>query len=113
MEPPLITAVHNSSSTSLLVTWEARQNESILGYVILYSGNVSIDAWRNLTVNSSVTTAELTELHKYTNYCIRILVFTQKRQGKAGNCTHARTDEDGELIQHSMSDCSKVVSLML
>ena len=104
MEPPLITSAHNSSSTSLLVTWEARQNGSILGYVILYSRNVSLDAWKNLTVNSSATTAELTELHKYTNYCIRILVFTHKRQGKAGNCTHATTDEDGESIQHFLSD---------
>ena len=103
---------HNTSSTSLHVTWhqipEQHQNGILLSYVAVYVKAVtSQERYRQdmiykppgeCAANESVFTLEINNLEKYTNYCIQVLGVTSKGFGKISDCIYGITDEDGEIL---------------
>ena len=98
--PPENVTGQNSSSTSILVTWDEvpadQQNGIITGYTITYHSQTENDNG-SVQVNSSVRQTELTDLKKYVNYNITVLASTVEGDGPASVPIVVRTDEDSEL----------------
>lgn len=63
----------------------------VLGYMVLYKREKDY-----VNITSPVTSAQLTDLKKFTMYVVKVLAFTIKGDGVISNGTHARTHEDGE-----------------
>lgn len=96
--PPTNLAAYNTSSTSLMVTWnpvpQGFTHGIVLGYMVLYKRERDVnESYSNIT--SVVTTAQLTNLDKFTMYSIKVLAFTIKGNGAMTNYTYERTHEDG------------------
>lgn len=49
-----------------------------------------------INITSLVTSAQLTDLDKFTMYVVKVLAFTVKGNGAMTNATRARTHEDGK-----------------
>ena len=97
--PPADIQSHNTSSTSLMVTWnpvpKGFTHGIVLGYLVLYKKEKdSHYSYANKT--SLVNSAELTNLDKFTMYVVKVLAFTIKGNGELSNKTLVRTHEDGE-----------------
>ncbi|RMX41265.1 hypothetical protein pdam_00012375, partial [Pocillopora damicornis] len=95
--PPTNLAAYNTSSTSLMVTWnpvpQGFTHGIVLGYMVLYKRERDVnESYSNIT--SVVTTAQLTNLDKFTMYSIKVLAFTIKGNGAMTNYTYERTHED-------------------
>ncbi|XP_022784712.1 protein sidekick-1-like isoform X2 [Stylophora pistillata] len=117
--PPTNLAAYNTSSTSLMVTWNpvplGFTHGIVRGYMVLYKrekyGN---ESYSNIT--SSVTSANLTSLDKFTMYLIKVLAFTIKGSGAVTNDTRVRTREDvpslppKHLAAHNTSSTSLMVT---
>ncbi len=90
---------HNSSSTSILVTWDdvpaAEQNGIILTYTITYE---SLTEGHNdiVIVNYPARETNLTGLREYVNYSITVFASTVKGDGPASNPIVVITDQDGK-----------------
>ena len=97
--PPQSVEGHNSSSTSILVTWNEvladEQNGIITGYTITYKSQTENDNG-NVQVNGSVLQTELTNLKEYVNYNITVLASTVKGDGPASDPIVVRTDQDSK-----------------
>ena len=97
--PPNNVRGHNSSSTSILVQWnalpEADQNGVITGYRVIYqplpSGNIT-----SKTENAAATQLDVTGLNEFTNYNICVLAFTVKGDGPQ-SCITVITAEDSKF----------------
>ena len=89
----------NSSSTSILVTWDEvpadQQNGIITGYTITYYSQTENDNG-TFQVNGSVHQTELTNLKEFVNYNITVFSSTAKGDGPASNPIVARTDQDSK-----------------
>lgn len=89
---------HNTSSTSLFVTWEFLPNDRVngilLGYKLLYKkyGPTNVSE-QNATTTMNFTV--LTGLEKFTIYDVKVLAFTRVGDGPEAVVTET-TDEDGE-----------------
>ncbi|KAL9951225.1 hypothetical protein ACROYT_G043849 [Oculina patagonica] len=90
---------HNTSSTSILVTWDdvpaADQNGIILTYTITYE-SLTENHNGNVTVNYPARQTNLTGLRKYNNYSITIFASTVKGDGPASDPIFVITDQDSE-----------------
>lgn len=96
--PPTNLSAYNTSSTSLMVTWnpvpQGFTHGIVLGYMVLYKRERDVnESYSNIT--SVVTSAQLTNLDKFTMYSIKVLAFTIKGNGAMTNYTYERTHEDG------------------
>ena len=96
--PPTNLAAYNTSSTSLMVTWnpvpQGFTHGIVLGYMVLYKRERDVnESYSNIT--SVVTSAQLTNLDKFTMYGIKVSAFTIKGNGAMTNYTYERTHEDG------------------
>jgi len=89
----------NSSSTSILVTWDEvpadQQNGIIMGYIITYQSQTENDNG-NVQVNGSVHQMELTNLKEYVNYNISVFASTIKGGGPTSEPIIVRTDQDSK-----------------
>jgi len=89
----------NTSSTSILVTWDEvpadQQNGIITGYAITYKSQTENDDG-NVQVNGSVRQTELTSLKEYVNYNITVFASTVKGDGPASDLIVVRTDQDSK-----------------
>ena len=89
----------DSSSTSILVTWNEvlpdDRNGIITSYNITYKSQTENDNG-NVQVNGSVRQTELTNLKEYVNYNITVLASTVKGDGPASEPIVVRTDQDSK-----------------
>ena len=89
----------DSSSTSILVTWNEvlpdDRNGIITSYNITYKSQTENDNG-NVQVNGSVRQTELTNLKEYVNYNITVLASTVKGDGPASEPVVVRTDQDSK-----------------
>ena len=89
----------DSSSTSILVTWNEvlpdDRNGIITSYNITYKSQTENDNG-NVQVNGSVRQTELTNLKEYVNYNITVLASTVKGDGPASDPIVVRTDQDSK-----------------
>ena len=90
----------NSSSTSILVTWDEvpadQQNGNITGYTITYQSQTENDNG-NVQVKASVRQTELTNLKEYVNYNITAFASTAIGDGPPSNPIVVSTDQDSKL----------------
>ncbi len=90
---------HNSSSTSILVTWDdvpaAEQNGIILTYTITYE-SLTQNHTSSATVNFTDHQTNLTGLRKYVNYSITVFASTIKGDGPASDPIFVTTDQDSK-----------------
>ena len=89
----------NSSSTSIVVTWDevpaGQQNGIITGYTITYKSQTENDN-NNVQVNGFVRQTELTNLKENVNYNITVFASTVKGDGPATAPIVFRTDQDSK-----------------
>ena len=101
--PPENILAHNTSSTSLFVRWDAIPTEFIhgirLGYKVFY-GKTSEPPSQYKTLKTNELEVSLTNLEKFTEYCVKLAGFTRIGDGNKSSCSNARTDEDGKLSLH-------------
>ena len=92
---------HNSSSTSILVTWDdvpaADQNGIISTYTISYE-SLTENHNGNVTVNYPDHQRNLTGLRKFVNYSITVFASTVKGDGPASNPIFVITDQDSKCF---------------
>ena len=92
---------HNTTSTSINVTWKevpvVQQNGIITKYTITYrsltenhNGSVTV------TGNPPALTGEITGLRKYVEYSITVFASTVKGDGPHSTAAVVRTDQDGK-----------------
>lgn len=91
-----------TNSTSIFVQWNSVVLPNIRGilrgYTVYYEeapGSVHASVLRNVSVDISVTEAELINLHKFTEYHIWVTAFTT-REGWLSNSIFVRTHEDSK-----------------
>ena len=89
----------DSSSTSILVTWNEvladDRNGIITSYNITYKSQTENDNG-NVQVNGSVLQTELTNLKEYVKYNITVLATAVKGDGPASDPIVVRTDQDSK-----------------
>ena len=89
----------NSSSTSILVTWNevraAQQNGIITGYTITYQSQTENNNG-NVQVNGSVRQRELLNLKEFVKYNITVFASTAKGDGPPSNAIVVTTDQDSK-----------------
>jgi len=91
----------NTSSTSISVGWEAISTEFIhgilLGYKVFY-GKTSEPDTQYKTLKTDQLEISLTNLEKFTEYCVKLAGFTRVGGGNKSSCFNTTTDEDGKSI---------------
>ena len=89
----------DSSSTSILVTWNEvladDRNGIITSYNITYKSQTENDNG-NVQVNGSVLQTELTNLKEYVKYNITVLATTVKGDGPASDPIVVGTNQDSK-----------------
>ena len=89
----------NSSSTSILVTWDEvppdQQNGIITSYTITYHSQTENDIG-SIQVNGSVRQTELTNLKQYVNYNITVFASTVRGDGPATDPIIVETEQDSK-----------------
>lgn len=90
---------HNTSSTSLLVSWGKVRHGYVhgilLGYRLQYKTTSKLQ-YVTLVMGRVSSQTLLEGLMKYTDYKIRISAFTRIGDGPNSRTITVRTDEDGE-----------------
>ena len=93
-----------TNSTSIFVQWNSVVLPNIRGilrgYIVYYEeapGSVHASVLRNVSVDISVTEAELVNLHKFTEYRIWVTAFTT-REGEFSNSIFVLTREDSKCL---------------
>ncbi len=94
---PVNVIANSTSSTSIEVTWVMPEspNGIIRGYVVTY--NLTGVGGINESTVGPVTSIELTNLQKYTEYTVVVQAVTVER-GNASVPMTARTDEDRKCM---------------
>ena len=96
---------HNTSSTSIEVTWGEvpadKQHGTILRYTIIYKETEGA-ADTEKRVNSTARRIELQELMKYTAYSIQVLAATLKGDGPRSKNITVWTDQDGKYTEKNI-----------
>ena len=99
--PPVNISAHNTSSTSLFVGWDSIPKEFIhgipLGYKVFY-GKTSETPSQYKTRKTDQLEISLTNLEKFTEYCVQLAGFTRIGDGNKSRCFNVKTDEDGKSI---------------
>lgn len=96
---------HNTSSTSILVTWGEvpldKQHGKIKEYTVIYKESEG-GAEREKRLDSPTRRIELTELIEYTVYDIQVLAATVKGDGPRSETITVRTDQDGKYKERNI-----------
>ncbi|XP_068726145.1 protein sidekick-1-like [Montipora capricornis] len=97
--PPTLVQGHNTSSTSIFVSWsevpESDQNGVILSYTVTYKAlPPSPGSKPNKTVNAPTTSITLEDLNEFTDYNITVFASTVKGGGTISAPITVRTAED-------------------
>ena len=99
--PPTNVRGRNTSSTSILVTWDEvptdGQNGIITSYTITYQ-SLTQDHNGHFTVEFSAHQTVLTGLKKYVNYSITVFASTVKGNGPASSPIIVSTDQDSKWL---------------
>ena len=95
-------SAHNTSSTSLYVSWhevpKGFVHGILLGYRVLYK-IANVTGKKSITTTSETTNKrELQELKKFTIYEINVLAFTAIGDGANSKSIHVSTEEDGKRL---------------
>ena len=105
--PPENIKMKNTSSTSLLVSWQQiplrQRNGIITGYKIDYRETKTLN-WASETVAKQMS-VEITGLEKYRWYEMRINGRTSQGVGIGNATLLILTDEDGELMLCRLFSC--------
>ena len=107
---------HNTSSTSISVSWGdvpfSEQNGVIVSYTVIYRALPS-----NSSQSKNVTTEEnhvtLTGLNEYTNYSITVFASTSKGRGNESKPIVVITAEDSKFVIIGFSYYFSVCGLLL
>lgn len=95
---------HNTSSTSILVTWGEvpadKQHGKILEYTVFYKKTKEDTEPKERVVNSSQI--KLTKLTEYTSYSIQVLAATLKGDGPRSEPITVWTDQDSKYKEKSI-----------
>ena len=99
--PPGNISGHNTSSTSLFVRWNAIPKEFIhgilRGYKVFYGKTSEPPSkYKTLTLKTDHLKISLTNLAKFTEYCVKLAGFTRIGDGNKSSCFNVTTDEDGK-----------------
>ena len=98
--PPLNVAVVNITSTTLRVTWDEvpaiDRNGIITEYEVVYNQSTFGSTSQTVRVTSRI--AELTELHEYVEYYIRVRAHNTEGPGPYSPTLLAATEQDGEHL---------------
>jgi len=98
-DPPQNVRGQNSSTTSILITWDEvpadQRNGIITGYTITYHSQTE-NHNDTVQVNGSVRQTELTNLKEFVNYDITMLASTVNGDGPASAPIVVRTDQDSK-----------------
>ena len=90
---------HNTSSTSILVTWDEvpadKRHGNIHNYTVIYKEKEG-GAEVKKVVDSPTRKYELKQLKNYTDYSIQVLATTVKGDGPCSAAIIVRTDENGK-----------------
>ena len=97
---------HNTSSTSILVTWDEvpadKQHGKILKHTVIYKESEG-DAEMEKRVDSPARQIELKELKTYTAYSIQVLAATVKGDGPRSETITVWTDQEGTCKYKEMN----------
>ena len=102
--PPLNVTAHNTSSTSIFVTWSPPPSDNIpgilLGYEVSYTPSEPEISHNSSTIRrvmlcSCNTSIELTNLTVYEPYNITVAAFTSAGIGNESEIRQIWTDEEG------------------
>ena len=95
--PPVLVRGHNSSSTSISVTWgkvpDDKQHGDISHYTVIYEKKEGGTEKRKTV---TTRTAELKDLEKFTEYSIKVLAATRKGDGPPSDPIIVQTDQDSK-----------------
>lgn len=95
--PPKQLIAHNTSSTTLIVTWlpvpDGYVHGILRGYRLLFKLDQNSLYHNVTTVNQ---TFELIGLQKFTKYSVKVLAFTRIGDGNISDHVVVSTDEDGK-----------------
>ena len=97
-QAPVNLRAHNTSSTSLFVTWEPVPNDHVNGILLGFKLFYKKYGPNNASTQNATTTMNftvLTGLEKFTIYEVKVLAFTRLGDGPEA-AVAATTDEDGE-----------------
>ena len=102
LDPPSNIVAYNTSSSSINVTWDSTfsgkpPDDNFTGYRVSYREH-SLDQEVNYVLCSSADfyTTELTSLYVFTNYCIGIASFTERKVSGTSQCLFITTEEAGK-----------------
>jgi len=103
---------HNTSSTSVQVTWGLLPYDDVISYHATLN-----DTMYTITCNATTSSVEFSGLKKFTSYCARVLVVTVSGRGNASDCVDVTTDEDGEkmclvYLSHDVSNVKLLWKIM-
>ena len=92
-----------TSSTEIMVTWDIvsriNQNGVITMYEVLYQPQETFNGTiKEMTVNVTELTANLTDLEEYVNYTISVRAYTSVGEGPYSEGIIELTNEDGNFI---------------
>lgn len=95
-------AAHNTSSTSLKVTWgevpKGFVHGILRGYRVFYKRTGDeINNYLNSTTGPTKRELHVTGLEKFTEYSVKVLAFTIKGDGTVSGNISVSTDEDGNI----------------
>ena len=99
---------HNTSSTSILVTWGEvpadKQHGKILEYTVIYKKSKRDDETKVVTPSDEFNTRQimLTRLTEYTSYSIQVLAATVKGDGPRSEPITVWTDQDSKYKEKSI-----------
>lgn len=103
-QPPTDLAAHNTSSTSLQVTWgevpKGFVHGILQGYRVFYkkTGDQN-SSYVNSTTGPAERKLHITGLEKFTAYSVKVLAFTRKGDGAVSVNISVLTDEDGKIFK--------------
>lgn len=102
LDPPSNIVAYNTSSSSINVTWDSifsgkPPDDNFTGYRVSYREH-SLNQEVNYVLCSSADfyTTELTSLYVFTNYCIGIASFTERKVSNTSQCLFITTEEAGK-----------------
>ena len=104
--PPQNVSVDNITSTTIILSWSEvpaiDQNGIIIEYEVEYTQNTTFDI-TNQSVMINSTTVELTDLHEYVQYSIRVRAYTSIGSGPYTTVINVTTAQDGKNVVYFAS----------
>ena len=107
--PPSKVTAHNTSSTSLQMTWgevpKGFIHGILRGYRVFHRRTDDEESYYlNSTTEPTELKLHITGLKKFTEYSVKVLAFTMKGDGEVSNNISVMTDEDGKIQVHLSSN---------